>query len=231
MDIDWAGDEVIAFALDIFRERGVKVTVFATHETPALRNLDEELFEVGIHPRFDTVEGAGREIERLLRLFPGARGVRSHSLFQSSPILDMFVDSGLKYDCNLYLPKQEGLRPFVNWNGLIRIPYFWEDGGHMLYGDPWTPGALGMDRPGLKIFNFHPVHIFLNTEKLERYREAKPHLKDAEKLRGFSNPESSGNGTRIFLNQLLQHIQDKKVSPPTLREVATMSVDEKQGLS
>jgi len=96
----------------------------------------------------------------------------------------MFVDSGLKYDCNLYLPKQEGLRPFVNWNGLIRIPYFWEDGGHMLYGDPWTPGALGMDRPGLKIFNFHPVHIFLNTEKLERYREAKPHLKDAEKLRG-----------------------------------------------
>lgn len=53
---------------------------------------------------------------------------------------------------------------------------------------------------GIKVFDFHPIHIFLNTEDLDRY----------EKTREWHNCEVTllkyryeGYGTRNFLMELI----------------------------
>ena len=36
---------------------------------------------------------------------------------------------------------------------------------------------------GLKVFDFHPIHIFLNSENMERYNSAREHLQNFEELK------------------------------------------------
>jgi hypothetical protein len=76
------------------------------------------------------------------------------------------------------------------------------------------------DMDAVHIFNFHPVHVFLNTETLRRYESAKPYYQDPAKLREFANPESSGTGTRVFLRRLLALIQAGRPAT-TLFEIVT----------
>ena len=216
-DVDWAPDPAIEETLEIIDQAGATATIFATHATPLLSGLRGH--EIGIHPNF--LEG-GRErwapaIDELLEAYPEARGARSHAYHANSLILDLFVDRGLIYDSNIFMFRQPSIRGFRAPNGLIRLPVFWEDDDNWTVGD-WNPAALEMDDPeALYIFDLHPIHVFLNTESAERYEAAKPHYQDAERLREYANPESSGTGSRVFLKRLLERPADEFT---TLIEIA-----------
>ena len=105
-DIDWASETVILDTLGLFEKYKIKCTLFATHLSKAIEYCDKGLFEVGIHPNFNKslIEGkeetAQETVESLIRLFPEANGVRSHSITSSGPLLDIFKKNGLKYECN-----------------------------------------------------------------------------------------------------------------------------------
>jgi len=214
-DLDWANDYVIADTIELLIKANVKATFFVTHQTSVFDGLSQD-FEGGIHPNFDKSNDFDLTIQNLLEIVPEAIGVRSHRLCQSSPILQAFMDNGLEYDCNLLMCKQSDLRPFINWNGLVRIPYFWEDDVHCIFGDPWTLDVLPMNSPGLKIFDFHPIHIFLNTETLDRYEVAKKYYHQPKVLEEYRN---SGRGTRDFLINLLEYIRENQILTYTLNEI------------
>jgi len=56
------------------------------------------------------------------------------------------------------------------------------------------------NRPGLKVFDFHPIHVFLNTELLDRYdRTRHLHQKPGELIKH----RFDGEGIRIRLLELL----------------------------
>jgi hypothetical protein len=218
-DVDWAPDEVIEDTLALLDEAGVRATLFATHPTPVLQR--PLAHEVGIHPNFlpVTTAEAAATLDRLMAAYPDAAGVRCHSYHQSSPILEMFVQRGLRYDSNLVMLGCRGLRPFRHWNGMTRLPVFWEDDVNCIVGGSWEPAELDLDEPdSLFIFDFHPVHVFLNTESLARYEAARPHYHDPGELRRHANPETSGIGTRVFLRRLLEQVDASDVLP--LREIA-----------
>ncbi len=222
-DIDWAPDPVIEDTLGLLASAGVRATIFATHPTPALQDLDPTQFEIGIHPNFNPLLlGQGGDyriiVDQLLLAFPSARGARSHSLVQSSHILDHFVDAGLQYDCNVLSPYQHGLRPHVLHNGLVRIPYFWEDDLHFTYRRPFALADLELDSNGPSVFDFHPIHIYLNTDSVETYAVAKPHTSDAAGLRRSRN--STNSGARDLLCELLGNFQELDLPTHTLGELA-----------
>jgi hypothetical protein len=82
---------------------------------------------------------------------------------------------------SLFLPRATHLQPHaINYAGakLVRIPYFWEDDVEMFEERPiWTGDDERLDVPGLRVFDFHPVHVALNTERFDRYdalRKARP---------------------------------------------------------
>lgn len=54
---------------------------------------------------------------------------------------------------------------------------------------------------GVKVFDFHPIHIFLNTESLDRYERTRPYHQNPSEL---IKHRYKGYGTRNRLIELLE---------------------------
>jgi len=214
IDIDWAHDDVLADTIDLVEEYCLPVTWFVTHDTPLLARLRSNPdFELGIHPNFNFLlngdsrfgKNAVDVVDRMLAIVPEAKCVRSHSTTQSSLLLDLFMRRGLTHECNSFIPVQSGieLKPWLLWSGITCVPYSWEDDVACLYGSEsggWPISRLiGLE--GIKVFDFHPVHIFLNTENIDRYERTRALLRFPQKLRDH---RYEGEGTRTRFLEFLQ---------------------------
>jgi len=210
-DTDWAPDFVIEHTVRLLEKYEVKSTFFCTNINKVLRDAD--LTEVGIHPGFDNTLSLEDDTQRLRRIFPSAVGVRTHSLIQSSPLTILFTKSGLKYDSSLLLWEQWGLKPFRDWNGLVRVPIFWEDDLHLLSERELRLESINFRTPGMKVFDFHPIHIFLNTSDLKTYNNYK---EDRENIERYI---SDGDGIGSMFINLLEFIKKNDITTFKLAEV------------
>ncbi|MBC7864467.1 MAG: hypothetical protein IAF38_15945 [Bacteroidia bacterium] len=212
-DIDWASDDVLSHTIDLLEKHNVCATFFVTHETPLLARLrSNSAFELGIHPNFNFLlngdfrygKNPAEVIDYYLKMVPDAVSVRSHSVTYNSQILDTLYNRKLKYDLNIYLPRRSGIisKPVLfPGYGMTRLPYFWEDDDHFLY-DEDPDASLYLEHAGLKIFDFHPIHVFLNSENHARYDKARNDLQNFAKLKEHVNKEPHGiNG---FINGLIK---------------------------
>ena len=208
MDMDWANDGVLADTRALADSLNIPVCLFVTHDTPMLAEFRADpLFTLGIHPNYlpllnfsgQTEKDYAGILEEMTALVPEAKVIRCHALVDATPILVLAKSKGFLADMNLFIPYSSGirLRPFTHFSGLKRLPFFYED-------DAWTLEA-GHASPeehlradGLRIFNFHPIHLYLNTEKMERYHQAKACYHDFEKLAPFIN-QGPEPGARDFL--------------------------------
>ncbi len=215
IDIDWAHDHVLADTIDLIDKAGVHATWFVTHDTPLLEKLRaNQNYELGIHPNFNWLLSGdfrhGRNprevVDRLLAIVPNARSIRSHSMTQSTELLKIFSEAGLTHDANHFIPSTAGipLKPWRLWNGMVRIPYCWEDDITCIYREQ-SKTHLGVSETiqmgNLCVFDFHPIHIFLNTECMMRYEKARPLYHLPDKLIAHQN---HGEGSRSWLRQLLE---------------------------
>lgn len=215
-DIDFAIDEVIEDTIELLSEFNVRSTFFMTGATPLIEKIrTDRNIDVGIHPNFNPLldgtlgeNGSAAEVVgSLMSLFPEARSVRSHSLAQSSHLHQLFSDAGLTHDSNTLLPSGQvgASSPWVDWSGLTRVPYHWQDSLYFLLENTKHPEPsvtdLILTGDGFFVFNFHPIHVYLNTESLPRYEAARPFHHDFRRLSGLRN---EGFGTRDRLLELLR---------------------------
>jgi hypothetical protein len=215
-DIDWAHDEVLSETVAMVEKAGVAATWFVTHNTPVLERIRQNpAFELGIHPNFNfLMEGEDTNginvedvVDRVIQIVPDAKSVRSHTLTQSSRLLDVFKSAGITHDANHFIPYHTGieLKPWMMWNGLCRVPYSWEDDVHTLYESKGyiylNPRQIALNMRGLMVFDFHPIHIFLNTESLDRYERTRPLHQNPKEL---IKHRYEGYGTRNRLIELLE---------------------------
>jgi hypothetical protein len=214
-DLDWAPDAVIADTLELLARMNVRATIFATHKCEILNGSGHEL---GIHPRFD---GSEREaiVRRLLDLYPSARGVRSHSLVTCSHTVLAFAACGLSYTSNVLAWLNPGVGPFRHFAGPLEIPFHWGDSSNLQTMRDWSPEALPLSCDRLFVFNFHPIHVFLNTEAPERWQAARKNYQDIDFLRRHVNAASEF-GTRVFLQALCRHIAEERIPIITLGDLA-----------
>ena len=215
-DMDWASDDVLSSVLNILDERELRATFFVTHQTPLLKRMrSNPRIELGIHPNFNHLLNGelkeGRDfrevIQRLLTIVPESVSVRSHSLAQSSVILNTFSEFEQKYDCSHFIPYRSRLRlrPWLHYDlKLIRIPFFWEDSIYLAYDDNTSVESLKR-APGLKVFSFHPIHLFLNTERLDRFEESKKFIHD---FKGLTELRNKKRGTASFFFDLIGRNDD-----------------------
>ena len=210
-DIDWAHDEVLRDTIDLVEQAGVKATWFVTHNTPLISRLrDNRNFELGIHPNFNglldgsemNIKCAEHIVSSLKDLVPEAVAVRSHSLVHSERLCDIFLKHSLVKICNQFIPKEsvQIIEPWKIWDGLEVIPHCWQDNVAMrLYGkmpnQEWCPDT------NLQVLDFHPIHVYLNTDKLTRYEGARSYFHNPRKLLKFKS--KSSRGTRNLLMNLL----------------------------
>jgi len=209
-DIDWANDSILADSIELVERAGVPATWFITHQTPLIERLrSNPSFTLGIHPNFNELlsgqyGGIGKSakdiLRNLLELVPEAKIVRSHSLVQSERLVDLFNECGITHISNFFVPEDAGpQRPWRLWDNMTCLPHVWQDNVSMRLNGLVQPPVRG---DGLQIYDFHPIHVFLNTEQLDRYESARayfqrPDVLSERRLRG-------GHGTRNILLGLLE---------------------------
>jgi hypothetical protein len=207
-DVDWAHEEILADTVAILDRYGAKATFFVTHDSPTLRGLDRDRYELGIHPNFNPLlVGAGgtdyrRTIDAMLELYPEAKGLRSHSVTTNGAILVHAAERGIRYESNVYVPRQ--LLPFRDYDNLVKISMYWADYREMLVAPEFDAERVAIAREVPGIFAFHPIHVFLNSEAVTRYTGVKDRLQDPPFLAERRNDGAQVRGVRDFLCTFLE---------------------------
>lgn len=212
IDVDWAPDEIIDDTISLLEKYNVDATFFSTHKSDALSNISRaNQYEIGVHPNFipllkgDDSKGADYKevISRIMDIVPDAKSAKAHSLVDSSLILHWYNEVGITHDNTYFIdsPDMQPLVPWRLWNDIIRVPLYWEDDyacvtKYQLDFDNVLKSSLGV-----KVFGFHPLHIFLNTESLDRYELVRTFQNDPKRLIDY---RFEGDGTRSRFIKLLK---------------------------
>ena len=183
-DIDWAPDWIIEEVLTILDLKKVKGTFFITHETPLNREIALRGHNLGIHPNFLPGSSHGKNVFEIINFFnkllPNATCIRTHSLFQSSPLLEEIftIKSSLTYDFSLFTPGL-GLYKKIIWHNenikFWRLNYQWEDDCCFPFIN-YSWDKLKLEN-SLNIINFHPIHVYLNSNNGMNYAKLKRRLR------------------------------------------------------
>ena len=200
-DMDWADDEMMRFFYDTVCKLDIYGTLNVTNDSAVLDVIRaEDRLELGIHPNFNGLlqnsQSAGSietVIKELKQIVPESVSVRSHSLVTGSHIRKCFIENGLKYESNFLYTPQKGwkINCFQDYTGLIQVPFIFEDDVYLL-DKIKKPATWYFDECEVPlVFNFHPIHLFLNTEDISRYEKCKIYYHDYAKLTEFRNTENN----------------------------------------
>lgn len=213
-DIDWAPDYAILKCLELLESFGCKATFFATHNTSVNREIVDRGHELGIHPNFLPGSSHGSNVEEIisecLSYAPDAWCMRTHALVQSSPLLHEIFSKfpQLKLDVSLFMHRSNFAHKVkVDYDGVSfeRLLYNWED-------DVQFYSFIKNKMPKLffgelTVFDFHPLHVFLNSTDGSEYHKLKSeqsHIQnnslDVSVVEKYA---TQGVGTQSYLKEVL----------------------------
>jgi hypothetical protein len=235
VDVEWADRAVLDDLCGLFDAHGVRATFFVTHD-----GVQVPGHERGLHPNFlrsgdsyrrflqargaDASEPSDGDVQRaIITMTHGfaseAKGVRSHALYYVATLLPLYRAQGLEYECSYQLPLVSGLRPFWKEHDIVALPTYYADHFDLMGGvTGFDVGALHLERPGLKIFDFHPNMVFLNACSTAHYDSTKAFYQDPERLLAARHP---GRGVRTLLVDLLSSVAERRLQTLTTGEVNT----------
>jgi len=215
-DIDWASDEVINDTIDIVENVGVRATFFITHKTRVLDRLRGNAnISLGLHPNFNPYlkmdDGAicpHNTFTQIRKLGPEAKVLRSHSMTHSALWLDTYKKLGITHLSQYYMGGIDSIQPFRHINGIVEAPVYFADDGYLYMESHKKLNNLDIDeiiknpQSYLKVYNFHPIHIALNSHQLEDYESTKLHHQDWELVLDLRNRSF---GMRDLLKNLISN--------------------------
>ncbi|MCA9535282.1 MAG: hypothetical protein KC593_16430 [Myxococcales bacterium] len=225
-DVDWAHPEVLADTVRLVESRGLACTFFCTHA-----GIELPGHERALHPNYrlggDTMRAydGPPDDERIFRhvvartksFCPEAVGARSHCLFYDSSLMAVYAEQGVEYDSTYALPLSAGLAPVWKERGVLEMPIYYMDHIDLMGAQTgFELAGLQLDRPGLKVFDFHPIHVFLNTHTEAHYAESRAVQRDPDALLKKRHP---GPGVRTLFEQLLDYVATASVTHSTLADV------------
>ena len=233
-DIDWVSDWAIRRVANLLEDAGVKATWFVTHDSPQIRELRKRSrnFEIGIHPNLLPGSSQGKTeeeiFETLLKIVPEAKVVRTHGLVFSNALMKrLTLKYSLDVDSSVLLFESANIEPHIRYyketrRQFVRIPYFWEDSIEILkqfvtfdFTDP------KYHVPGLKVYDFHPIHVVLNTNEIHSYNWVKSNVGvgkvDEKSIASIRNDHL---GAETMLKQVIKYIKETQGKSYTLSEIA-----------
>lgn len=226
-DVDWADDRVLAYTVDLLDRHNIKGTFFCTHKV----SLGDH--EHALHPNYDGLLDREKAVGELKDTFPDAHGVRSHRMdFALGRDIGIYEKYGISYDSNYAMPKVPGIAPFRLMNDLTEIPFYFGD-GFLIHMGAATADRFDLrgwldSREGLKVFAFHPIHIYLNTDSDGLYQQCRPYFKNPGKLWSMRN---RGRGVGTLFTDLLDYISENHLPTETLREIEVAYRGNMQGIA
>lgn len=213
-DIDWAPDACIAEVAYLLDRAGVRATFLVTHACDVLADLARAGHRLGIHPNFlprsSHGDSAADVVGHLLEIVPHASVMRTHALVQSTPLLIEVLRAAPQLTLDLstftYGFPHVGRFAFAFDDvRMDRINYNWEDDAAFV--DPEFDWSMPRFHGPLTVFDFHPIHVALNSRDASAYRRLKGLLGSTPLWRASATDLSRARGrepgTRDFLEAVL----------------------------
>jgi hypothetical protein len=227
-DVDWAPEYMIRNVVRILTANDATATFFATHPSQILIDLTATgRFEIGTHPNLAPGSTQGKDLAEitggLRRIYRHVVGNRFHLLDYSYRDLLALGRSGYLYDVSTLRMNCPYLLPAWHADvGLVLLTYCWEDGICENAGMPMRLESIELDRPGMKIVNFHPLNVYLNAP------DAGPRLRMLEEHGDLLNcPQETadryrctGDGAQGVLVRLLEALRERGVQTGQLQDLA-----------
>lgn len=219
-DTDWMSDDALAQFLEQFDFPG-SGTFFAHRR---YESLVSSRHEVGPHPFISDLEAWRPQMKALAEsLGRTVRGTRTHSCVFSHRIGVELAADGYEYISqanNLY---QQELRPFRHPWGVWELPIYYMDNmdfwaannlpamSHPAFDRRWIEQAVRGQ--ALYVFDFHPIHVALNTRQAGDYQAVKNRIVQ-EGVSPF-DLAYPGRGARTYFEELCAAMQEAGVSSVT----------------
>lgn len=222
-DIDWAPEFMIEDFLNITEK--INITIFNTHKSKILTTIDKNRISLGIHPNLQKNSSQGNtnlKVENFVKKNGNMEYLRFHLLGHSYRDLKFFANKGSKIDSSVLLINQNYLSPLYHPDiDLVRVPYIWEDGMTLNFKTNIRK-SLNLYSPGLKILDFHPIDIYLNTSSIEQRNNFKGSFSsvlDVTKSDTERFINKKNYGIRNFLIDILKLIKRKKIKTSNFNEL------------
>jgi hypothetical protein len=182
---------------------------------------NKELVELAIHPNFLDGSSHGLSVAEVIqyvyKIVPEAEGIRSHGVLQSGFILSELKRLGnISYDATSFMPHTPNLiksEIFTSFGTFIRVPVFWADDHEFLRGENAIWNYQQFENwAGLKVFSFHPMHVYLNSSDHAKYLKLKEAIPD---IQGSSAGEvekfiNKGNGALSMLSSMVNFLAKRR---------------------
>ncbi len=193
--------------------------------TQVYESLSDSRHELAPHPFLPEGGDWQKELARMRTLFPRARGWRSHSCVFSHLLAEWLGRNDYLYASTNDQYNDTGITPVRQPWGLWHMPIyymdnmdfstgrFWPESDHEPFSEEVIEKAL--NQPGLYIFDFHPIHLMLNTPDFEFYAAARDRFKAGEAI---ENLRFEGTGTLTFFQKLTTAMQQAERRSQTLTE-------------
>jgi hypothetical protein len=216
IDVDWAPDLIVDEVIAVLESYRVPATIFCTNfardasgKSSSLSARVHEGHEIALHPNFQNGATYDAEWDDLLRLYPGAKGWRSHNGMTGWPITRGGAARGLRYEVypavfqNYVVPCQV--------NRALKGHYVFTTAfmdSHMLHepGFTWTVENLPFrelysDESRIVILGFHPTILFYDMGSIAEYETRRPAYHDVDEKSSFRHRKPAG-AMKLFLELL-----------------------------
>ena len=174
-DIDWVPDYMLEMVANMVS--GLDVTFMHTHSSKYSRKIKAE-FSDGIHPNIMKNSDQGNDIHSVKAFFKKIKidfsVCRFHRLSFGYSDLEELAKDGTKLDSSTILFNGKNIIPNYQADlDMVFAPYFWEDGIYLATKEYMKGAIIDWETRGLKILDFHPLDIYLNTYSVVQRNEFK----------------------------------------------------------
>ena len=168
-DMDWAPEYMIQNVINIINHYNVNSTFFVTNKSEKITETFESQIEVASHlyvsPNSSQGDKLGVVLDKFRSWYPNKviEGNRFHLLNQSYRDLVCMGRNGYSYDISALRFNTPYILPAFHKDlHMTLLSYFWEDGICENSDIPLSLSEINIDSPGIKVFNFHPMNIYIN---------------------------------------------------------------------
>lgn len=216
-DTDWMTEDALGIFLERIRWPG-RGTFFLHAD---LRVLHQTKHELCPHPFIEDLRSWSSGIERMSEYLPRKpRGTRPHSCVFSHLVATRLHELGYEYVSQAHNLFEPGLRPFRHPWGIWELPIYYMD--NMDFWMPKNWPSLGhipfrrevieraINEPGLYVFDFHPIHLALNTRTFSDYSSVKERI-----IQDGISPfdlRFAGRGVGQFFEELCEAMRSRDIS-------------------
>jgi hypothetical protein len=193
--------------------------------TQAYEALSGTSWELAPHPYLGKSSDWLQELRAKRAEFPDAVGWRSHSCVFSHIVAEWLAFNGYLYASTHDDFGRAGLRPSLNMWGIWQMPIYYMDNLDLSQPRFWPSAnrpvmsseiiSRALEIPGTYVFDFHPIHLLLNTPDPATYASLRGRFVNGESCEQLRH---RGRGAHSFFNELVEAMDKKGFKSVSMKQ-------------